>query len=208
MARVCLVVCCLLLSALLVIAQRRAPTFGRGGPVATSAPASNSPASGSSNAEEDEEPVGPAARTDTGEFVCPRSDGLFPDVKNCRKFHLCGNGKGWIQTCPPSLYFDSKLKYCTFKTDSLTCGPINEDDAKQEEKDTNQDSLPICDLQSCKLPNCFCSNDGTVIPGNLEPSRTPQMVLINFSGALNDLVFDHYRRVLGYSGKYSQTQSR
>lgn len=48
----------------------------------------------------------------------------------------------------------------------------------------------------------------TTPAGNIAPGNTPQMVLISFSGALNDLVFDYYRKVLGYSGKYSNTQNR
>src|SRR6218665_1775461 len=198
MARILLVLCGLLLSALLVTGQRRAPTFGRGGSNSggdsssssnsgSSSSSSSSSSSGSSSNDEDEEPGSSApAPPIKGDFVCPRADGLFPDLKNCRKFNLCGNGKAWVQNCPPSLYFDSKLKYCTFKTESLTCGPVNESEAKQEEKDTNQDAFPTCDVHACKLPSCYCSNDGSVIPGNLEPNRTPQMVLINFSGALND----------------------
>lgn len=142
------------------------------------------------------------------DFSCPKSDGLFADPSNCRKFNLCGNWKAWLQTCPPSLYFDAKLKYCTFKTDSLTCGPIDEAEVRAEERELSQESLPVCNLNQCQLPNCFCTNDGTLIPGNIPPAQTPQIVLISFSGALNDLVFDHYRKILGYNSKFKSDQSR
>lgn len=63
-------------------------------------------------------------------------------------------------------------------------------------------------LNECSLPNCFCTTDGTLIPDNIAPNQTPQMVLISFSGALNDLVYDHYRRVLGYSNRFNSQQTR
>ena len=106
------------------------------------------------------------------------------------------------------MYFDSKLKYCTFKTEQLTCGPIDEAEVRAEERELSQDALPSCQLDDCHLPNCFCTNDGTLIPANIPPSQTPQMVLISFSGALNDLVYDHYRRVLGYGNRFNSQQSR
>lgn len=160
--------------------------------------------SANSNSEDDED----ADSSSDNNFVCPKSDGLFADPSNCRKFNLCGNWKAWSQTCPPSLYFDSKLKFCTFKTDQLTCGPIDEAQIRAEEHELSQDALPNCVSSDCRLPNCFCTNDGTLIPDNIPPSQTPQMVLISFSGALNDLVYDHYRRILGYGNRFNSQQSR
>lgn len=193
--------------------QRRGQpqSLGRGGgPVSSSNPArgpppqeQNSPAPSKTDEYEDN-----SSSSSDASFVCPKSDGLFPDSTNCRKFNLCGNWRAWSQTCPPSLFFDSKLKFCTFKTEALICGPIDEEEARQEEKELSQEALPICDVHKCQLPNCFCTNDGTLIPGNIQPTQTPQMVLISFSGALNDLVFDHYRKILGYTGKYSNVQTR
>lgn len=165
-----------------------------------------SPAPSKSSDDDDDSESGPGK--EGGSFECPKSDGLFPDNVSCRKFYLCGNWKAWSQTCPPSLYFDSKLKYCTFKTDTLTCGPIDEAEVRAEERELSQEALPTCNINQCQLPACFCTNDGTLIPNNMEPSTVPQMVLISFSGALNDLVFDHYRKVLGYGNKFSTSQTR
>lgn len=132
-----------------------------------------------------------------------------PRAASCKRFILCGSSHPWQQTCPPGLYFDSKLKFCTFKTSSLTCGPVSdEEEVKQDEATQDaQDSLPTCD-NKCKLPDCFCSADGTAIPGNLQPNQVPQMILLSFSGAVNELVFDHYKKILGYSNKYGSGQSR
>ncbi len=35
------------------------------------------------------------------------------------------------------------------------------------------------------LPDCFCSFDGTQVPGGLEVSQVPQMITITFNGAVN-----------------------
>jgi hypothetical protein len=40
-------------------------------------------------------------------------------------------------------------------------------------------------LQDCVLPDCFCSFDGTQVPGGLEVSQVPQMITITFNGAVN-----------------------
>lgn len=80
---------------------------------------------------------------------------------------------------------------------------MKQDEATQDA----QDSLPTCD-NKCQLPDCFCSADGTAIPGNLQPNQVPQMVLLSFSGAVNELVFDHYKKILGYSNKFGSGQSR
>lgn len=144
-------------------------------------------------------------------FECPRPDGLFADPATCKKFILCGSGHPWYQNCPPGLFFDSKLKFCTFKTASLTCGPMgDEEEVKQDEATQEaQDNLPLCD-KSCQLPDCFCSPDGTTIPGNLAPTQVPQMVLLTFSGAINELVVEHYKKILGYgnngANKFSNMQ--
>lgn len=80
---------------------------------------------------------------------------------------------------------------------------MKQDEATQDA----QDSLPTCD-NKCQLPDCLCSADGTAIPGNLQPNQVPQMVLLSFSGAVNELVFDHYKKILGYSNKFGSGQSR
>ena len=99
-------------------------------------------------------------------FTCPRADGLYADPSSCKKFYLCGSWHAWAQSCPPSLYFDDKLKFCTFKTAQLTCGPITEEEVRNEEAKTQQTNYPVCDKSKCQLPNCYCSDEGVSIPGN------------------------------------------
>ena len=101
-------------------------------------------------------------------FECPKQDGLYADPADCKKFYLCGSFHAYSQSCPPSLYFDDKLKFCTFKTAELKCGPVVEDadEKARQEASYNQDNFSPCDRSRCQLPNCYCSEDGTQIPGN------------------------------------------
>ncbi|PRD25414.1 UNVERIFIED_CONTAM: hypothetical protein NCL1_41002 [Trichonephila clavipes] len=85
----------------------------------------------------------------------------------------------------------SKLGYC-LQSSSFS--------AETEAPPTPDPHLPNeCDPSACVLPDCFCSSDGTRIPGGLEPSETPQMILLSFDGAVNSLNFDHYRKLLNKS---------
>ena len=48
----------------------------------------------------------------------------------------------------------------------------------------------------CTLPDCFCSSDGTLVPGGLSPKDIPQMVIITFDDAVNDENWDLYAQKL------------
>ena len=52
-----------------------------------------------------------------------------------------------------------------------------------------------CDLSKCSLPDCFCSVDGTRIPGDLKPEETPQMVILTFDDAVNNENWEIYQKV-------------
>ena len=52
---------------------------------------------------------------------------------------------------------------------------------------------PDCDLGQCQLPDCFCSPDGTRVPGNIDPAQVPQMITITFNGAVNSDNINLYR---------------
>lgn len=99
------------------------------------------------------------------QFKCPKGEGLYADPASCKKFYLCGAWKAYHQACPPSLYFDDKLKFCTFKSAELKCGPLDEVETDEENAKLNQENLTTCDKAKCQLPNCFCSDDGTQVPG-------------------------------------------
>jgi len=51
--------------------------------------------------------------------------------------------------------------------------------------DEDPNAAPKCDLSQCILPDCFCSADGTKIPGDLEVGQVPQMITLTFNGAVN-----------------------
>jgi hypothetical protein len=52
-----------------------------------------------------------------------------------------------------------------------------------------------CDEANCQLPWCFCSSDGTNIPGGLEAKEIPQMILLMLNGAVNQINSPSYKRV-------------
>ncbi|CAG2121774.1 unnamed protein product, partial [Medioppia subpectinata] len=47
--------------------------------------------------------------------------------------------------------------------------------------------------KSCRLPDCFCA--GTDIPGNIPVSQMPQIILITFDDAINDINWHIYDEV-------------
>lgn len=49
-----------------------------------------------------------------------------------------------------------------------------------------------CDVRKCRLPDCWCSEDGTRIPTNLTVLAVPQMITITFDDAVNAENFELY----------------
>ena len=62
--------------------------------------------------------------------------------------------------------------------------------------DNDPNAASPCDYETCVLPDCFCSVDGTLIPGNLEVNQVPQMVIITFDDAVNSENWDLYNKKL------------
>ena len=95
----------------------------------------------------------------TDEPVCP--DGQLQ----------CGNGE-----CI------DKILFCDDKPDCAD-GSDEVDSVCTVENDPN--AAPKCDPADCVIPDCFCSADGTKVPGNLEVAQVPQMITLSFNGAVN-----------------------
>ncbi|CAH1407765.1 unnamed protein product [Nezara viridula] len=104
----------------------------------------------------------------------------------------CVDNYPYLNRCPSGLYFDDINKLCTFKAEAR-CGPLPTTIAPSTEPPV--DLAVKCEPAECQLPFCFCSRDGTIIPGRLDPEKTPQIILLTFDGAVNLNNYDHYKRV-------------
>ncbi|KAK2725560.1 hypothetical protein QYM36_000156, partial [Artemia franciscana] len=104
----------------------------------------------------------------TDEPICPRNE------------YACSDG-----TCLPSELFCDGHPDCFDSSDEGWC-----------DADNDPNAAPRCDYRNCTLPNCFCSVDGTLIPGNMEPNQVPQMVIITFDDAVNSENWDLYSKKL------------
>lgn len=52
---------------------------------------------------------------------------------------------------------------------------------------------PACDPAVCLLPDCFCSETGTEVPGKLDAKQVPQMIMVTFDDAINNNNVELYR---------------
>jgi hypothetical protein len=119
---------------------------------------------------------------------------LFTDEPICQENHLaCGDGN-----CIERGLFCNGNKDCNDGSDENAC-----------DIDTDPNRAPICDTTICKLPDCFCSDDGVQVPGGLcevSPAGTdcrnvPQMVTITFDDAINNNNIDLYAEIFNRQRK-------
>lgn len=127
------------------------------------------------------------------EFDCPLKDGSFADPCTCRRYYQCVDFLPIRSFCPSGLYWDDIKKFCTYKNEAV-CGPVASTPAPPTTPPPKNQAKK-CNEEDCELPWCFCSKNGTVIPGNLLPEETPQMVLIMLDGAVNQNNYPTYRRL-------------
>ncbi|XP_037086439.1 chitin deacetylase 1-like [Pollicipes pollicipes] len=127
---------------------------------------------------------------DKGGFKCPALDGYFADPDNCRKFYQCVDEYAHSQVCPSGLYWHDIKKQCAYKNEAV-CGPVETTEAPITTPDPY--AATACDPANCVLPSCFCSKDGTLIPGNLDPAQTPQMIILALDGAVNGQNYNRYQ---------------
>ena len=86
------------------------------------------------------------------------------------------------RTCLQTELFCDGHPDCEVRSDEGWCDPAHDPNA-----------APPCDYSNCTLPNCFCSSDGTLIPGGVLPADVPQMIVITFDDAVNDENWDLYQ---------------
>ncbi|XP_053645646.1 chitin deacetylase 1 [Cherax quadricarinatus] len=93
---------------------------------------------------------------------------------------MCGSGE-----CLPQHRFCDENSDCADGSDENICTP---------DKDPNR--ADVCEPRTCLWSQgCFCSVDGTRIPGDLTVDQTPQMITITFTGAINERNFRIFQDV-------------
>nr|XP_004931841.2 chitin deacetylase 1 [Bombyx mori] len=102
------------------------------------------------------------------------------DMAECANGTHIGCSDG---TCIPAEYFCDGSIDCADSSDEGWCDLTFDPNAAEP-----------CDPVFCTLPECFCSKNGTQIPGNLVPSQTPQMITLTFSGAINHENWDTFTK--------------
>ncbi|KAG7162206.1 putative Chitin binding Peritrophin-A domain-containing protein 23, partial [Homarus americanus] len=128
------------------------------------------------------------------DFECPSPDGQFATDQSCRIFYQCVGNFAFRRQCPEGSLYDGSKHNCESVHDpTVKCGPQPIVETTPAPPDPFKASP--CDPIECLLPYCHCSFEGKEIPGRLKPETTPQMIMMTFDGAINDLNFNTYSEI-------------
>lgn len=67
--------------------------------------------------------------------------------------------------------------------------------------DHDPNAASFCNKNTCKLPDCYCSENGTTIPNDFPRETVPQMVMITFDDAVNNNNLHIYDELFGQGRK-------
>jgi len=119
------------------------------------------------------------------------------NVKNCKQLQkskiklsefayertICPSGQtGCIsKECIDTELFCDGVVHCRDGSDETMCSA-----------DQDPNFAPKCNKTTCKLPECYCSENGDSIPNDLPRESVPQMIMITFDDAVNNNNIDIY----------------
>jgi len=86
--------------------------------------------------------------------------------------------------CVDKELFCDGIPHCRDGSDETMCGP-----------DLDPNRASHCNKETCKLPDCYCSENGTSIPNDLPRESVPQMIMITFDDAVNNNNIDIYSEI-------------
>lgn len=92
-----------------------------------------------------------------------------------------------------------KIRVVSLSNDFTVHAPIITHYIPLTDIETDPNRAPPCDPAVCVLPDCFCSEDGTTIPGDLPSKNVPQMITITFDDAINNNNINLYKEI--FNGK-------
>ncbi|KAG1656917.1 hypothetical protein GQR58_023695 [Nymphon striatum] len=111
------------------------------------------------------------------------------DRLDCSRYYLCiGGAVVYEYKCTTGLQFDIIKQNCNFISLVKNCNV-------QEHIANDPNAAKKCDLSKCKLPNCYCSKDGTKIPKNMDVKTVPQIIVLTFDDAVNFQNWNLYKEI-------------
>merc|ERR1719376_1246399 len=119
----------------------------------------------------------------------------------CQTYYRCVPGGGNRRLvskaqCGVGMFFDTEAQICDVRNKVNNCADGSDENVCRNPA-TDPNAAAKCDQRTCVWEEgCFCSVDGTRIPGDLLLSQTPQMITITFSGAVNDENLQIYEEIL------------
>ena len=106
----------------------------------------------------------PEAKHVPGEFF---RDARVNGKGDCQSVVSCSNGGLSYLRCPTGLHFDIEEQTCQWAAEVVNCDIVERTESVLSDGEISSSATP-CNVETCKLPNCFCSTTGKEIPAGFK----------------------------------------